>query len=855
MSQVRKIVDSRASLPLPALPAAKLEAEGGCGVIGVASTVPVEGKYLLQSLLQMKNRGNGKGGGIAAVGLVPDQLGVSREVLDQDYLIEIAYLESSVRNEVEAEFIESAFLVDHSFKHLTVKDYRSEGLEVKPPDVYTYFCRVRPEVLEEFRKNNHLQDVDRSTVEDEFVYQNTYRLNVRFYSSLGEKKAFVLSHGKNMMVLKLVGYGDQVVRYYKLEDFKANIWIGHHRYPTKGRVWHPGGAHPFVGLHEALVHNGDFANYHSMMEYLAQRNIRPLFLTDTEVSVLLFDLLSRVYTYPLEYLIEAMAPTTERDFEMLPDVKKKIYRAIQAAHIHGSPDGPWFFIVARNDPSKGLQLLGITDTSMLRPQVFALQEGRVRIGVIASERQAINAMLRGLQADGKLPSSYADIYWNARGGSHTDGGAFGFTVRDSGFGKQLICTDKFGQELSTETGQVHSYREQATVPVNSSVALQIQRLRGSSDPLTLFEYLGPILREGEYGFIAEVIEEMRRLSKSGDGARSFTLEALTLLFDRIYDTGTKKRGSILQLLDEALGETFSSIPILNGVSLCSRLDWQNRKQLRPPSSSDQRLVIDGLDFPVEGDDSVARFAVEAYQHGWKRLVLYNLRGHRFIGNGLGPRTNDLRIDCYGDVGDYVASGIDGAEVNIHGAAQDQAAQIMNYGRLIVHGDVGQAFMYAAKGGQVYVMGNAAGRPLINAVGKPKVVINGTCLDYLAESFMAGDPSNGGGFVIVNGLRPTHDGRWVEQPTPYPGSNLFSLASGGAIFIRDPHRIVTSDQLNGGRLTSLTEKDWDVINPHLQENERLFGISIVKDLLVVNGKEQSPLAVYRKIEPIPLQELS
>jgi len=207
------------------------------------------------------------------------------------------------------------------------------------------------------------------------------------------------------------------------------------------------------------------------------------------------------------------------------------------------------------------------------------------------------------------------------------------------------------------------------------------------------------------------------------------------------------------------------------------------------------------------------------------------------------------------VGDYAASGIDGAEVNIHGAAQDQAAQIMKYGRLIVHGDVGQAFMYAAKGGQVYVMGNAAGRPLINAVGKPKVVINGTCLDYLAESFMAGDPSNGGGFVIVNGLKPTHDGRWVEQPTPYPGSNLFSLASGGAIFIRDPHRVVTSDQLNGGRLTNLTEKDWDVIIPHLQENERLFGISVVKDLLTVNGKEQSPLGVYRKIEPIPLQELS
>ena len=134
------------------------------------------------------------------------------------------------------------------------------------------------------------------------------------------------------------------------------------------------------------------------------------------------------------------------------------------------------------------------------------------------------------------------------------------------------------------------------------------------------------------------------------------------------------------------------------------------------------------------------------------------------------------------------------------------------------------------------------------------LVGGTAED-LAESFMAGDPSNGGGFAIVNGLRPTDDGSWVGQETPYPGSNLFSLASGGAIFIRDPHRTVTSDQLNGGRLTNLTERDWNLILPHLQENERLFGISVNKDLLMMGGREQPPAEVYRKIEPVRLQELS
>ena len=121
--------------------------------------------------------------------------------------------------------------------------------------------------------------------------------------------------------------------------------------------------------------------------------------------------------------------------------------------------------------------------------------------------------------------------------------------------------------------------------------------------------------------------------------------------------------------------------------------------------------------------------------------------------------------------------------------------------------------------------------------------------------MAGDPSNGGGFAVVNGLKPSYDGRFVEQEYPYPGSNLFSLASGGAIFIRDPYRKVSSEQLNGGRLSDFTKRDWELILPFLEENERLFGISVKKDLLTVRGNPLDPSQVYRKIEPTLLEELS
>jgi glutamate synthase domain-containing protein 3 len=195
------------------------------------------------------------------------------------------------------------------------------------------------------------------------------------------------------------------------------------------------------------------------------------------------------------------------------------------------------------------------------------------------------------------------------------------------------------------------------------------------------------------------------------------------------------------------------------------------------------------------------------------------------------------------------------EIYAHGNAQDQLGQIMKSGKMVIYGDVGQTFLYGAKGGEVYVQGNAAGRPLINAVGCPCVVINGTCLDYLAESFMAGDPFKGGGFVVLNGLAYDGHGSIKEQATPYPGSNLFSLASGGAIYVRDPHGLVVDEQLNGGEIVPLAQEDWNLILPYLRENERLFGISIERDILRINGSIKRPDEIYKKVRAIKLAVLT
>jgi glutamate synthase domain-containing protein 3 len=287
----------------------------------------------------------------------------------------------------------------------------------------------------------------------------------------------------------------------------------------------------------------------------------------------------------------------------------------------------------------------------------------------------------------------------------------------------------------------------------------------------------------------------------------------------------------------------------------SRINYASRDQLRAPKNNEKILIIDAGQFEPEGDNCDAVMMVKAFKFGWKYFIVYKYRGQRFTGCGFGPATKDVRIDVYGASGDYLASGIDGMEIYVHGNAQDQLCQIMKDGKLVAFGDVGQTFMYGAKGGSAYIMGNAAGRPLINAVGKPRVVINGTALDYLAESFMAGDPLHGGGFVILNGIGfDDEKGEIYEYDTPYPGSNIFSLASGGAIYVRDPHRKLVDEQLNGGEFAEITDADWKLILPYLEENEKLFDITVER-LLTVAGNKKSPQAVYRKIRPIKAAALS
>src|SRR5512136_1400002 len=121
---LEKITASRGLLPGGSVEGKKAAEEGGCGVTGFIANIPISGRHIYEPSIQMHNRGNGKGGGIAAVGLSAQDLGVSQEVLDSHYLLQVALIQPDARPDVEASYI-APFMEVHKAERIpTADDYR-----------------------------------------------------------------------------------------------------------------------------------------------------------------------------------------------------------------------------------------------------------------------------------------------------------------------------------------------------------------------------------------------------------------------------------------------------------------------------------------------------------------------------------------------------------------------------------------------------------------------------------------------------------------------------------------------------------------------------------------------------------
>lgn len=197
---------------------------------------------------------------------------------------------------------------------------------------------------------------------------------------------------------------------------------------------------------------------------------------------------------------------------------------------------------------------------------------------------------------------------------------------------------------------------------------------------------------------------------------------------------------------------------------------------------------------------------EAVASGVKEIVLNNILGQRFIGNGL---RGDVKITVNGVPGGDLGMFMSGPECEVFGDAEHAPGNTMDNGALIIHGSAGDAVAHSMRGGKVFVRGNIGYRGGIHMKQyeskRPILVIGGTSHAFLGE-YMAG------GLIIVLGI----DNEPVMQDR-----GIGSGIHGGEIIIRGD---VNEKLLGvGARKVEFTQADLENISPVIKEFCDRFGI--------------------------------
>ena len=210
---------------------------------------------------------------------------------------------------------------------------------------------------------------------------------------------------------------------------------------------------------------------------------------------------------------------------------------------------------------------------------------------------------------------------------------------------------------------------------------------------------------------------------------------------------------------------------------------------------------------------------QAVCNGKKDIILDNVNGQRYIGDGL---TGDIRIVINGVPGNDLAAFMDGPTIVVNSNGQDGICNTMNTGRVTVHGDAGDIVGHSMRGGRVYIKGNVGYRVGIHMKSYkdlcPVIIAGGCAGDFLGE-YMAG------GVIIILGLgREEMKGRGLQ---PIIGNYVGTGMHGGAIYIRGN---VEEYQLGKEvKATELDKKGTREIEGYLKEYCNDFSLNL-RDIL-------------------------
>lgn len=327
----------------------------GCGLSGMMSLrgERVSGTAIRESIAILHDRSNGLGGGFAAYGIYPERA--------EQFALHIMYYSPQAQGLTE-EALEAGFDVVHDERLPT----RPNRHIADPPALMRYFVSPRRARLAEAGL----------TAED-YVLERVMHINA------GIEGAFVFSSGKNMGAFKAVGYAEDVADFFRLDEYRANIWIAHGRFPTNTPGWWAG-AHPFTLLDWAVVHNGEISSYGINRRYLEMFGYRCTMRTDTEVIAYLLDLLIRRHELPVELACDILAAPFWKHIEELPEPRRTLYRALRRTYGSALVNGPFAIIFGRQG-----EMVGLNDRIKLRPLVAARKDDWL---YLSSEEAGIRAM-------------------------------------------------------------------------------------------------------------------------------------------------------------------------------------------------------------------------------------------------------------------------------------------------------------------------------------------------------------------------------------------------------------------------------------------------------------------------------
>jgi glutamate synthase domain-containing protein 1 len=302
-----------------------------CSIFGAMDTSGrrFSGESVIRAIANMHDRGNGLGGGFAVYGLYPEHADL--------YAFHVMFLDNEDKQETE-EFLRRYFTV-----------IREEEVPTRPtpaikntPLVWRYFLDV-PENLPE----------DLSV--DDYIVEKVMAINTSGNNS------FVFSSGKNMAVLKGVGYPEELAEYFRLEEYRGYLWTAHGRFPTNTAAWW-GGAHPFSILDWTVIHNGEISSYGINRRFLEQYGYQCTMQTDTEVIAYAVDLLIRKHNLPWEITAKVLAAPFWDEIERMPAKEQKLATALRQVYGSLLLNGPFAVVIARQG-----EMIGLTDRIRLRP--------------------------------------------------------------------------------------------------------------------------------------------------------------------------------------------------------------------------------------------------------------------------------------------------------------------------------------------------------------------------------------------------------------------------------------------------------------------------------------------------------